>query len=235
MGTSWFDEDDDHVDDQLDSTNGLVVDDAEDDSIDTVDDTEMERQSLKKPKRIKTGRQQLWVAAIACLIMLIGASAFGVIKSIHTKTQDMASATTLVSITPPPVVTSTKPATTSSVIASKDEKCPNQPKANRKTAQGAVAEFQKAYFTGDTKALKKIIASDSHLTSVDWLTSAGELVGSYYCVKISDVTGEIVDAETTVRTPKGEELLFLQTITTRKIDDEYKIWKIEDRPVPEQT
>jgi hypothetical protein len=54
-------------------------------------------------------------------------------------------------------------------------------------------------------------------------------------VKISDVTGEIVDAETTVRTPKGEELLFLQTITTRKIDDEYKIWKIEDRPVPEQT
>ena len=43
MGTSWFDEDDDHVDDQLDSTNGLVVDDAEDDSIDTVDDTEMER------------------------------------------------------------------------------------------------------------------------------------------------------------------------------------------------
>lgn len=121
MGTSWFDEDDDHVDDQLDSTNGLVVDDAEDDSIDTVDDTEMERQSLKKPKRIKTGRQQLWVAAIACLIMLIGASAFGVIKSIHTKTQDMASATTLVSITPPPVVTSTKPATTSSVIASKDE------------------------------------------------------------------------------------------------------------------
>ena len=70
---------------------------------------------------------------------------------------------------------------------------------------------------------------------MDWLTSAGELVGSDYCVKISDVTGEIVDAETTVRTPKGEELLFLQTITTRKIDNEYKIWKIEDRPVPEQT
>ena len=149
--------------------------------------------------------------------------------------------------TPPPTppspsavaVSTTSPPTTTSQSASTSsappQRCPDQPKATPTTPQGAVVAFQKAYFAGNTEDLIKVIDPTSYLATVDWPTLTGVVVGSDFCVKISTVENNVVEANTTVRTPKGEELLFIQSIRTIKEGKTYKISSIEDKPAPTET
>lgn len=149
--------------------------------------------------------------------------------------------------TPPPTppspsavaVSTTSPPTTTSQSASTSlvppQRCPDQPKATPTTPQGAVVAFQKAYFAGNTEDLIKVIDPTSYLATVDWPTLTGDVVGSDFCVKISTVENNVVEANTTVRTPKGEELLFIQSIRTIKEGKTYKISSIEDKPAPTET
>jgi hypothetical protein len=148
--------------------------------------------------------------------------------------------------TPPPappspsavVVSTTSPPTTSqsaSTSPAPPQRCPDQPKAAPTTPQGAVVAFQKAYFAGNTAELIKVIDPASYLATVDWPTLTGDVVGSDFCVKISTVENNVVEANTTVRTPKGEELLFIQSIRTIKEGKTYKISSIEDKPAPTET
>lgn len=149
--------------------------------------------------------------------------------------------------TPPPAppapsavaVSTTSPPTTKSQSASTSsappQRCPDQPKATPTTPQGAVVAFQKAYFAGNTEDLIKVIDPTSYLATVDWPTLTGDVVGSDFCVKISTVENNVVEANTTVRTPKGEELLFIQSIRTIKEGKTYKISSIEDKPAPTET
>lgn len=149
--------------------------------------------------------------------------------------------------TPPPAppspsavaVSTTSPPTTKSQSASTSpappQRCPDQPKAAPTTPQGAVVAFQKAYFAGNTAELIKVIDPASYLATVDWPTLTGDVVGSDFCVKISTVENNVVEANTTVRTPKGEELLFIQSIRTIKEGKTYKISSIEDKPAPTET
>lgn len=149
--------------------------------------------------------------------------------------------------TPPPTppspsavaVSTTSPPTTKSQSASTSsappQRCPDQPKAMPTTPQGAVVAFQKAYFAGNTEDLIKVIDPASYLATVDWPTLTGDVVGSDFCVKISTVENNVVEANTTVRTPKGEELLFIQSIRTIKEGKTYKISSIEDKPAPTET
>ena len=149
--------------------------------------------------------------------------------------------------TPPPAppspsavaVSTTSPPTTTSQSASTSsappQRCPDQPKATPTTPQGAVVAFQKAYFAGNTEDLIKVIDPASYLATVDWPTLTGDVVGSDFCVKISTVENNVVEATTTVRTPKGEELLFIQSIRTIKEGKTYKISSIEDKPAPTET
>lgn len=148
--------------------------------------------------------------------------------------------------TPPPAppspsavaVSTTSPTTTSqsaSTSPAPPQRCPDQPKAAPTTPQGAVVAFQKAYFAGNTEELIKVIDPASYLATVDWPTLTGDVVGSDFCVKISTVENNVVEATTTVRTPKGEELLFIQSIRTIKEGKTYKISSIEDKPAPTET
>lgn len=148
--------------------------------------------------------------------------------------------------TPPPAppspsavaVSTTSPTTTSqsaSTSPAPPQRCPDQPKATPTTPQGAVVAFQKAYFAGNTAELIKVIDPASYLATVDWPTLTGDVVGSDFCVKISTVENNVVEANTTVRTPKGEELLFIQSIRTIKEGKTYKISSIEDKPAPTET
>lgn len=148
--------------------------------------------------------------------------------------------------TPPPAppspsavaVSTTSPPTTSqsaSTSPAPPQRCPDQPKAAPTTPQGAVVAFQKAYFAGNTAELIKVIDPASYLATVDWPTLTGDVVGSDFCVKISTVENNVVEANTTVRTPKGEELLFIQSIRTIKEGKTYKISSIEDKPAPTET
>lgn len=148
--------------------------------------------------------------------------------------------------TPPPAppspsavaVSTTSPPTTSqsaSTSPAPPQRCPDQPKATPTTPQGAVVAFQKAYFAGNTEELIKVIDPASYLATVDWPTLTGDVVGSDFCVKISTVENNVVEANTTVRTPKGEELLFIQSIRTIKEGKTYKISSIEDKPAPTET
>mgnify|MGYP000917802396 FL=1 len=148
--------------------------------------------------------------------------------------------------TPPPAppspsavaVSTTSPPTTSqsaSTSPAPPQRCPDQPKATPTTPQGAVVAFQKAYFAGNTAELIKVIDPASYLATVDWPTLTGDVVGSDFCVKISTVENNVVEANTTVRTPKGEELLFIQSIRTIKEGKTYKISSIEDKPAPTET
>lgn len=148
--------------------------------------------------------------------------------------------------TPPPAppspsavaVSTTSPPTTSqsaSTSPAPPQRCPDQPKAAPTTPQGAVVAFQKAYFAGNTEELIKVIDPASYLATVDWPTLTGDVVGSDFCVKISTVENNVVEATTTVRTPKGEELLFIQSIRTIKEGKTYKISSIEDKPAPTET
>lgn len=148
--------------------------------------------------------------------------------------------------TPPPAppspsavaVSTTSPPTTSqsaSTSPAPPQRCPDQPKATPTTPQGAVVAFQKAYFAGNTAELIKVIDPASYLATVDWPTLTGDVVGSDFCVKISTVENNVVEATTTVRTPKGEELLFIQSIRTIKEGKTYKISSIEDKPAPTET
>lgn len=148
--------------------------------------------------------------------------------------------------TPPPAppspsavaVSTTSPPTTSqsaSTSPAPPQRCPDQPKAAPTTPQGAVVAFQKAYFAGNTAELIKVIDPASYLATVDWPTLTGDVVGSDFCVKISTVENNVVEATTTVRTPKGEELLFIQSIRTIKEGKTYKISSIEDKPAPTET
>ena len=148
--------------------------------------------------------------------------------------------------TPPPAppspsavaVSTTSPPTTSqsaSTSPAPPQRCPDQPKAAPTTPQGAVVAFQKAYFAGNTEELIKVIDPASYLATVDWPTLTGDVVGSDFCVKISTVENNVVEANTTVRTPKGEELLFIQSIRTIKEGKTYKISSIEDKPAPTET
>lgn len=148
--------------------------------------------------------------------------------------------------TPPPAppspsavaVSTTSPTTTSqsaSTSPAPPQRCPDQPKAAPTTPQGAVVAFQKAYFAGNTEELIKVIDPASYLATVDWPTLTGDVVGSDFCVKISTVENNVVEANTTVRTPKGEELLFIQSIRTIKEGKTYKISSIEDKPAPTET
>lgn len=148
--------------------------------------------------------------------------------------------------TPPPAppspsavaVSTTSPPTTSqsaSTSPTPPQRCPDQPKAAPTTPQGAVVAFQKAYFAGNTAELIKVIDPASYLATVDWPTLTGDVVGSDFCVKISTVENNVVEANTTVRTPKGEELLFIQSIRTIKEGKTYKISSIEDKPAPTET
>lgn len=148
--------------------------------------------------------------------------------------------------TPPPAppspsavaVSTTSPTTTSqsaSTSPAPPQRCPDQPKAAPTTPQGAVVAFQKAYFAGNTAELIKVIDPASYLATVDWPTLTGDVVGSDFCVKISTVENNVVEATTTVRTPKGEELLFIQSIRTIKEGKTYKISSIEDKPAPTET
>lgn len=148
--------------------------------------------------------------------------------------------------TPPPAppspsavaVSTTSPTTTSqsaSTSPAPPQRCPDQPKATPTTPQGAVVAFQKAYFAGNTEELIKVIDPASYLATVDWPTLTGDVVGSDFCVKISTVENNVVEATTTVRTPKGEELLFIQSIRTIKEGKTYKISSIEDKPAPTET
>jgi hypothetical protein len=149
--------------------------------------------------------------------------------------------------TPPPAppspsavaVSTTSPPTTKSQSTSTSsappQRCPDQPKATPTTPQGAVVAFQKAYFAGNTEDLIKVIDPTSYLATVDWPTLTGDVVGSDFCVKISTVENNVVEANTTVRTPKGEELLFIQSIRTIKEGKTYKISSIEDKPAPTET
>lgn len=148
--------------------------------------------------------------------------------------------------TPPPAppspsavaVSTTSPTTTSqsaSTSPAPPQRCPDQPKAAPTTPQGAVVAFQKAYFAGNTAELIKVIDPASYLATVDWPTLTGDVVGSDFCVKISTVENNVVEANTTVRTPKGEELLFIQSIRTIKEGKTYKISSIEDKPAPTET
>lgn len=73
------------------------------------------------------------------------------------------------------------------------------------------------------------------IANVDWPTLAKDVIGSEFCVKITDVTDGVIDASTTVRTPKGEELLFIQLVHTIKEGNNYKISSIEDKPVSDNT
>lgn len=138
----------------------------------------------------------------------------------------------------PSPVTSThtpapSPSPTSSVARS--PRCPDQPPASQDTSEGAVVAFQHAYFAGDANALQKALDPNSYLANVDWVTAAGELIGSDICVKIAGSSAEGIDADTTVRTPSGEELLLLQTITTTKAGGVWKVSTIKDRPIPTTT
>ena len=148
--------------------------------------------------------------------------------------------------TPPPAppspsavaVSTTSPTTTSqsaSTSSAPPQRCSDQPKATPTTPQGAVVAFQKAYFAGNTEELIKVIDPTSYLATVDWPTLTGDVVGSDFCVKISTVENNVVEATTTVRTPKGEELLFIQSIRTIKEGKTYKISSIEDKPAPTET
>ena len=162
----------------------------------------------------------------AVLVLVLGGAYFVVKKSSNA---DAVAAQPTSSIAPKP--TSTTTTTTSTVV----ERCPGQPKASTKTPQGAFIAFQQAYFAGDTKALSKTVESSSYLANVDWPTLAKDVIGSEFCVKITDVTDGVIDASTTVRTPKGEELLFIQLVHTIKEGNNYKISSIEDKPVSDNT
>lgn len=162
----------------------------------------------------------------AVFVLVLGGAYFVVKKSSNA---DAVTAQPTSSIAPKP--TSTTTTTTSTVV----ERCPGQPKASTKTPQGAFIAFQQAYFAGDTKALSKTVESSSYLANVDWPTLAKDVIGSEFCVKITDVTDGVIDASTTVRTPKGEELLFIQLVHTIKEGNNYKISSIEDKPVSDDT
>ena len=217
MCPGWFDNLP-QEDDAEDAISGVDSDNASKESTEdkTNANEEKDASSSKKPPVLSSQLSRGLVIG-AVLVLVLGSAYFVVKKSSNA---DAVAAQPTSSIAPKP--TSTTTTTTSTVV----ERCPGQPKASTKTPQGAFIAFQQAYFAGDTKALSKTVESSSYLANVDWPTLAKEII---------DVTDGVIDASTTVRTPKGEELLFIQLVHTIKEGNNYKISSIEDKPVSDDT
>lgn len=158
-----------------------------------------------------------WVAAgVAIVVFSVG--------GIWWMAQDASDAVpeVVASVSSVPVVTTT--------VAAK--RCPDQPEASVKTADGVFVKFQEAYFAGDAPALLSTVDETSYLADVDWVTAAGEVLGSDFCVKVISAKNNVVDATTTVRTAKGEEFVFVQLIRVVRVGDGYRITSIEDKNSP---
>lgn len=126
------------------------------------------------------------------------------------------------------VAMSSAPATTTAPA----KRCPEQPEATAKSADGVFVKFQEAYFAGDTKTLLSTVDETSYLADVDWVTAAGEVLGSDFCVKVISAKNNVVDATTTVRTTEGEEFAFVQLVRVVRVGDGYRITSIEDKNSP---
>ncbi|AKK07405.1 hypothetical protein CMUST_15580 (plasmid) [Corynebacterium mustelae] len=165
--------------------------------------------------------------------VLLAVSVVGVVWSLQSQRMwvEPVSVSSSVVEVPPSVAVSSSSSSVpvSSVVV---ERCPGQPVGSLSSPEGVVVEFQEAYFAGDVERIASVVASGSYLASVDWGTVVSDVVGSEFCVKVEGVSGGVVDAATTVVTPGGEELLFMQKVTVVEVGGGFRILEIEDRPVP---
>ena len=220
MSTSWFDL-------QPEEPNDVVAD-AVDDSVAEAAEVpvvEAEKSGAAQQRIRRTrGRSRLEVSSGTVWLVAGIVAVVSVVGGIWWMAQDSSDAVpeAVASVSSVPVVTTT--------VAAK--KCPDQPEATVKTADGAFVKFQEAYFAGDAKALLSVVDETSYLADVDWVTAAGEVVGSEFCVKVISAKNNVVDATTTVRTKEGEELAFVQLIRVVRVGDGYRITSIEDKNSP---
>lgn len=161
------------------------------------------------------------VGAAAAVLMGVGAGVASIALLKLDSDMRAASVTLTATVTP-----ESSPVTTSEV---EDKRCPNQAAADVKTPEGVVVAFQKAYFAADQKKIVGLVTDDSYLREVEWVTSVGELKGSMWCAVTKKETDSTVAASVTVRTPSGEEQIYIQTYTVVKVKDVWRIVSIEDR------
>lgn len=161
------------------------------------------------------------VCLLAAVTGLVG-TAFWLLRPSNTASSSVQHNPTFIA-TDDPVTSSTSPTDTPV------DKCPNQPAPTSATLEGTFVLFQQAYFAGDIPALTALIDSSSYLSAVDWGTVAVQTQGAEFCVNVIDKRGTRLDAATTVVTPKGEELLWLQTITLSKKQSRWLVVSIDDR------
>lgn len=157
--------------------------------------------------------------AVGAVLMGIGAGVASI--AVVKLNSDMRAA----SVTMTATVTA-EPPVTSEVVA---ERCPDQVLADAGSPQGVVVAFQEAYFAADQKKIVGLVADDSYLQEVDWVTAVGDLKGSVWCAVTKEESDSTVAASVTVHTSGGEELLYIQTYTVVKVRDMWKIVSIEDR------
>lgn len=187
-------------------------------------------QAPADPVPQRQGARTLILGVSVLGVVALGAlTAVGITSSLRAQPDDTPAATP---VTVTSTVATTSPTSSAAPVA---PKCPDQPPARQRTPEGAVVAFQQAYFAGDATALRRALDPKSYLANVDWITAAGDLIGSDICVTVIDTWGGVVEADTTVRAADGEELLLLQTITTTEADGVWKVSAIEDRPVPTST
>lgn len=249
MATNWFDdaEVDRHDDHDDVATSSSLHEDTQ--GFPAVSDEDVESESAKpqpssrKPRQRRSFevRNHKSLLLVLAMLLVVVISVVGIIRSLGASGVGVSREVVSVSVTSlaAPVSsvqpTSTTPASSTSTSAVPVEKCPDQPEVSQESVEGVVVAFQAAYFAGDSSAIGETIAPGSYLAGVDWLTVVGDLVGADFCVKIASVSGDVVEADTTVKTVSGEELLFRQKITVIKTEGGYRIWEIEDRPLPDRT
>ncbi|GAB2499015.1 hypothetical protein CATRI_13500 (plasmid) [Corynebacterium atrinae] len=192
-----------------------------------------EEESDPDSSKRRTSRPWAVAASLVAVLAVAAGAVVGISNVLGAETNDED-----VTAQPASTVTSTsaRPTPTSSTSAAPvSPKCPDQPSPRPTTPEGAVVAFQQAYFAGDSEAVKEVLDPGSYLANVDWVTAAGDLIGSDICVAIAGHDDGEVDADTTVRTAEGEELLLMQKITTVQASGGWRVSVIEDRPVPQAT
>lgn len=200
----------------LEPVNSTVVEDATDQEGLVGDGDEDASSRLGK-------RFPRWWRLVAAAAVLMGVGAGVASIALLKLDSDMRAASVTLTAT---VTPESSPVTTSEV---EDKRCPNQPAADVKTPEGVVVAFQKAYFAADQKKIVGLVTDDSYLREVEWVTSVGELKGSTWCAVTKKETDSTVAASVTVRTPTGEEQIYIQTYTVVKVKDVWRIVSITDR------
>lgn len=225
MSSSWFDDTDPpettHDDTISEDEENSSSDQEESDNnvVEPSDSPKRNRKRITLPS-FKVDKRHLFIGCVSAVIVLL------TVSTVMYFMRDTESQPAAVAVSPS---SSDKPKPEVTTSSSVSQRCPDQPKSSKTSPKGIVVAFQKAYFAGNNDQVLATVEESSYLADVDWVTSAGDTIGSDFCVKINDVSDDFVDVTTTVRTSAGEELVFLQRMHTVKVGKEFKITAIEDR------